>query len=755
MQFRTVSLHHNRSGLKLLSQKFSESTKGLLQFLKGTNFSKAVLIGIAVTIPIVLGIWSDHFEIGLALCFGAFWSSPSDVSGSYRHKKYGILFSALLAMVVSFIGGYLHFSALLLVPVLGILVFAISIIAVYGFRASLISFSGLLALVLSFAHTVETLKIYQYALFIGLGGLWYLLLSTLWYRLNPKAQTEEVLSDTFLLTAEYLETRGNLIGLEKDRKIVRSQLLKLQGDLTEAHESLREILITSRRRSGRSNYQGKRLLVFVELVEILETAMANPVDYDKMDALLLKYPEYIKSFQDLIFEIARQLRAIAAAGRNSRKYPSNENLTACFENVRRHVESFTDKKNNNDYRDYLILQNLYEYQEKQFKRLRHIKWLLDDPDIETIDFIDKEVSKRFIADQDYDPKLLLRNLSFKSTIFKHALRLAVTVMVGYALGIFLDFQNPYWILLTIIVIMRPSYGLTKTRTKDRIIGTLIGGAIASGLVFLIEGPYLYGGLGIASLVIAFSMVQKNYKASATFITLSVVFIYAIIRPDVLTVIQFRILDTLIGAALSFLALRFLWPAWSFLEIRTAMESSVKANKAFLHCITAFYQRKGKVSTNYKISRKEAFLETSNLSAVFQRMAQEPISKQKNLEKTYELVVLNHIFLSSLASLSTYIQNNNTTEASEIFKTSAQKIEENLELMLQALGDDKSKVAYHIPEDGSVATEASKMWQQKYEQHSNAADATKRNRQEAHLVTEQMQWLFSLSQKMLQLSGEIE
>lgn len=303
--------------------------------------------------------------------------------------------------------------------------------------------------------------------------------------------------------------------------------------------------------------------------------MANPVQYDKMDALLEKYPEYIKSFQDLIFEIARQLRTIAGAGSDSRKYPSNENLTACFEKVRRHIEAFNENKNNTDYGDYLILQNLFEYQEKQFEKLKKIKWLLGDPKTETIDFIDKEVSKRFIVNQDYDPKLLLRNLSFKSTIFKHALRLAVTVMVGYALGIFLDFQNPYWILLTIIVIMRPSYGLIKTRTKDRIIGTLIGGGIASGLVFLIQDPYVYGGLGIASLVIAFSMVQKNYKASATFITLSVVFIYAIIRPDVLTVIQFRVLDTLIGAALSFLALRFLWPAWSFLEISTAIENSVK------------------------------------------------------------------------------------------------------------------------------------------------------------------------------------
>ena len=740
--------------MKRTADTLSANFKGLLQFLKSTNFSKAILIGIAVTIPIVVGIWLDHFEIGLAICFGAFWSSPSDVSGSYRHKKYGILFSALLAMVVTFIGGYLHFETLLLLPVLGILVFIISFLAVYGFRASLISFSGLLALVLGFAHTVETLEIYQYALLIGVGGLWYLLLSTLWFRLNPKAQTEEILSETFSLTAEYLEIRGKLVGPQADRQKLQARLLILQGELNDTHETLREILIVSRRSSGRSYYQGKRLLVFVEMVDILETAMANPVEYDKMDALLEKYPEYIKSFQDLIFEIARQLHTIAKAGRDSRKYPSNENLTACFENVRRHLEAFKEDQSHTDYRAYLILQNLYEYQEKQFEKLKRIIWLLGDPDKEDLNFIDKEISKRFVVDQDYDPKLLLRNLSFKSTIFKHALRLAVTVMVGYSVGTYFDFQNPYWILLTIIVIMRPSYGLTKTRTKDRIIGTLIGGAIASGMVFLIHDPYVYGALGVASLVVAFSMIQRNYKASATFITLSVVFIYAIMRPDVMTVIQFRILDTLIGAVLSFLALRFLWPAWGFMEIKESIENSVKANKAFLHFIVEYYQQKGKVTTNYKISRKEAFLETSNLSAAFQRMAQEPRSKQKNLEKIYELVVINHTFLSSLASLSTYIQHHNTTEASETFSSGAQKIADNLEQVLRFLRGEKSSASHHIPEDGLISTETTKIWQQKYEQHSSAADATIRNRQEAHLVTEQMQWLFSLSEKMLRLAGEI-
>ena len=733
----------------------SKSLKELLQFFKGTSFSKAILIGIAVTVPIVLGIWQDHFEIGLALCLGAFWSSPSDVSGSYVHKKYGILLSAFLAMVVSFIGAYLKFSPLLIIPILGFLVFAISIIAVYGFRASLVSFSGLLALVLSFAHTVETLEIYQYALLIGVGGLWYLLLSTLWYGLNPKAQTEEILSDTFVLTAQYLKTRGKLLQPQVDREKLQSRLLTSQIALTEKHEILREILIQSRIRSGKSNYQGKRLLVFAELTDILETAMANPVQYNTMDALFETHPEYVDSFQGLVSEIAKQLKAIGRAGQDLRKYPSNQKLSESIENIRRQIEAFSSNTTQNDFRQHLILRNLLDYQEKQFEKLKRIKWLLNDPDTEAIDFIDKDISKRFIVDQDYDPKLLFRNLSLKSTIFRHALRLAVTVMMGYAIGTFLDFQNPYWILLTIIVIMRPSYGLTKARTKDRIIGTLIGGAIASGLVLLIHNPYMYGCLGILSLVIAFSMVQKNYKASATFITLSVVFIYAIIRPDVLTVIQFRVLDTLIGAALSFLALRLLWPAWSFLEINTTIKKSVKANKTFLGYIAKYYEDKGNISTSYRISRNDAFLETSNLSSAFQRMAQEPRSKQIHLDKIYEIVVLNHTFLSSLASLSTYIQKNDTTEASTTFTNSAQYIADNLTTVIAVMDNRISDLVPKRIEDGLSSTEVSRQWQQKYEQLSDAKDVTQRNHQEAHLVMEQMQWLLSLSIKMLRLAGEIK
>ena len=326
--------------------------------------------------PIIVGIATNHLDIGLAICFGAFWCSPSDVSGNLKHKQIGIIFSTLLVVIISFIGGYLTTSSYFLFPVLGFLTFCIAFISIYGFRASMISFSGLLALVLSFAYNPETLQVYQSALWIGTGGLWYLLISTLWFYLNPKAYTEEKLNDIFMLTADFLDIRKQLIGEQPNREVLQTQLINIKIELTELHDTFRKILISYRKSSGKSNYHGKRLLVFVELVEFLETAIANPVNYNKMDTLFETHPVFKVDFQKLISEFSYQLRAIANHLNNSKKIPSNKVLYEVFKSLELDILNLKDETKPEEYERYLMLQNFFDYQKKQFEKLKKIKWLL-------------------------------------------------------------------------------------------------------------------------------------------------------------------------------------------------------------------------------------------------------------------------------------------------------------------------------------------------------------------------------------------
>ncbi len=708
---------------------------------------RALLVGFAVTVPVVFGIALDHLDIGLAICFGAFWSSPSNTPRSLHHKKIGILFSAALVTLISFIGGYLDFAVWGIVPVLGVLTFLIAYISIYGFRASLISFSGLLALVLSFAHTPSNLAPYQYSLLIGLGGLWYLLLVIIAYKFNPKAQAKESLSETFLLTARFLKIRSKLIGGNPDRESLQTKLFSLQTELIENHEKLRDILINTRKRSGYSNYQNRQLLIFIQLVEMLETAVANPIQYEKMDSVFKNNPHFQDSFKDIVLEISIQLRKLAAnqfCGKGEKLSNLEEKLSILKDEIEQLQSSnlITNEA-------IVSLQHYFQYQQKQLEKLRQIYWLIDKPVLKDKDLLSIDVLKKFLAQQDYDPKLWLRNFSFKSTIFKHSLRLSLTVMIGYAVGNYFAFQNPYWILLTIIVIMRPNYGLTKSRAKDRLIGTVVGAIIAACLLLLIKNAYVQGAIGIVAIIIAFSVVQKNYKISATFVTISIVFIYAILRPDILVVIQYRILDTIIGAALSFMAILWLWPAWGFLEIRQNIKSSLEANTSFFSNITKYYIEKGLMPTNLKVARKKAFLETSNLNAAFQKIVQEPKSKQVKKDVIYEFVALNHTMLSSLASLSTFLQHNKTTPASSQFKSATQIIETKLSHLLHILQVEKQAEYLKILNEEEKQKKVSILNQESEEFDGILKSLPSKIMvdNEAHLIWEQLSWLHSLVNQM--------
>lgn len=134
------------------------------------------------------------------------------------------------------------------------------------------------------------------------------------------------------------------------------------------------------------------------------------------------------------------------------------------------------------------------------------------------------------------------------------------------------------------------------------------------------------------------------------------------------------------------------------------------------------------------------------------MAQEPKSKQREIDKVYELVVLNHTFLSSLSSLSTYIQHQKTTEASEQFKEATQKIEKKLGSVLQGLKEKKGNYVKDSVEKETYQQE--RLSDFNFLNNKNLKYETKetaRRFQEAHLVGEQLQWLFDISCKMLKLS----
>lgn len=734
--------------MKILNIDFKAGLQEFSIFLKSTDFSKAIILALAITVPITIGANTNHLEMGIALGLGALLSSPSDVTGNTRHKNFGIILSSILAILATLVGGYKPDEFWVILLILGATTFCLSYLAVYGFRASLISFSGLFALVLSFASLSKTMEVYEKALIIGLGGLWYLFLSIIWNKINPKGQTDQFMTQNLELTSKYIGIRAKLLKSGIERSSLLKELHNLQNELNENHQKLREILITSRKSSGYSNFQRRRLLAFIQTVDILELAMAHPIDYENMDRLLKDHPERILPFQQFVLTLSNKLHDQSVRLQQNKKLDKNLNLRNSLLELKKKLDAYLTDSSPIDTEAYLVLLNSFEYLENQVEKVEKIDELLLNPDLTNLRLIQKDDALQFLSPQEYDPKILLENFNLKSAIFKHALRISLVMMIGYSIGEYFSFQNAYWILLTIIVIMRPGYGLTKDRSKQRIIGTIIGAAISVGIVLVIQNVVVYGVLGVGSLIMAFSMIQKNYKTAAVFITLSVVFVYALLRPDVLDVIQFRVVDTLVGAGLAAIGNFLLWPSWEILGIKSIIKSSIEANQKFLLEVNLLYQNKGTVPNSYKLKRKDAFLETGNLSAAFQRMTQEPKSKQRDLELIYKLVVLNHSFLTSLASMGSFIKTHSTTPASNHFKNLVEAVNVNLCQAVDLLSDKETEINSEQPENLKVALQFFHENFNEMINKENSIDLSNGNLQETQLIFTQLKWLLNISQNLV-------
>ena len=699
-------------------------------FARSTDFSKALLITIGVIAPMMLGYYLDHLSMGIAVGTGVIFSSPSSISGSLRNKRIGILLSALIATLVSFTGAYIPHSLLIQLPYLGIMTFILAFLAVYGFRASLVGFSGLFALVLSFANISSAdMAPYERSLLIGLGGVLYFVITALYDFLAPKKQVDELLETAIDLCAGYIEARGKFLNRSVKRDAGLKKLFAVQSEFNEHLEKLREILLDSRHSSGTSSYYRNRFLVLGELVDLSELALTSPIPPVKMHEILGKYEHSLQAFVHLNKMQTQALKQIAHTDFKKKKVDLSN-----LKNALGQSQEIVSKMNSKEVEpeDYIILQNLSVLQENQTQRILNIAQILDrnKTDTKNITTNPKEL-EGFITKQDYSFQILLNNFTRSSPIFRHALRIAVVTVLGFGLGSLFKLQNPYWILLTIIVIMRPSYGLTKERSKNRIIGTLIGAVLATLIVYFIRDVMLYRILAVCSFTMALATLQKNYRTAAFFITLSIIFGYALLRPDILNVIQFRVVDTLAGAGLAALANFFFWPTREVKGLKNNLADSLIANRNYLEAISSHYETKEQIQTQYKLARKKAFLATANLNAAIQRLLQEPASSGQLTGKLYELVVLNHAFLGALASMGAYLRNHNTTHIEDVFISYKSQILQNLDAAILLIQKNNAPLESSFSDESIEDTVAA----------TYVAD----ERNEAHILTAQLRWLKNLSE----------
>jgi uncharacterized membrane protein YccC len=167
---------------------------------------------------------------------------------------------------------------------------------------------------------------------------------------------------------------------------------------------------------------------------------------------------------------------------------------------------------------------------------------------------------------------------------RHAVRLAVTVVVAAAIERAWRLPHGYWVPLTVLWLLRPEFGATFTRGIQRYAGTAAGAVLATLAVVAVHpGPYA---LAVAAMVVAagiFAFMLANYALTAACTTAWVVFVAALAGIPELRAAADRLLDTTVGAALA-LGAYLLWPAWERPGVPAMVADLIEHDRRFVAAV---------------------------------------------------------------------------------------------------------------------------------------------------------------------------
>ncbi|RZK41746.1 MAG: FUSC family protein [Pedobacter sp.] len=628
--------------------------RNIHDFLLSTYFADGLRITFGVLCPSLIMAQFGMLQYGMTLSLGALCISVVDSPGPITHRRNAMFITTGLIVLVSIIVGLTNIS----IYVTGILLVAFSFIFsmffLYGTRASAIGTAVLLIMVLSIDDIRPWNEVLWYALLIFIGSVWYTLLSYFIYRLRPYRLVQQMLSDYIHEVSEFLRAKAKFYhqGVNYDKNY--AELLQLQVVVNEKQDEVREVLFKTREIVRESTPQGRfLLLVFIDMVDLFEQIMSTYYNYKQLHQ---QFDEVgiLTHYEEVILKIADSLEDIAFALKTGDTPNLTKGLADDIEKLKAEILVLETNKVNSDYNTLglIALKNIEVNIENILGRVKTIKNYFNESEKKNLKKNELDVDK-FVSHQNFDIKLFLENLTFNSSTFRHSVRVAIVMFIGFLVAKSLAFEHSYWILLTILVISKPGYTLTKQRNVQRLIGTIIGAFIGMGILVYVKDKDTLFIILLICMIGSYSFQRKNYVVSVLFMTPYILVLFDFLGMGSLSIARERIYDTLIGSAIALLASYSLFPNWEHEKLKQAMIDIIKANSNYFEQVTLLYFESNHNPTRYKLARKDVYVNTANLASMFQRMFSEPKSKQLYIKELHQFTVLNHLLSSYVATLSLF------------------------------------------------------------------------------------------------------
>ena len=230
-----------------------------------------------------------------------------------------------------------------------------------------------------------------------------------------------------------------------------------------------------------------------------------------------------------------------------------------------------------------------------------------------------EQLQQFVAAEGWPARALRAQWTLDSPVLRHAVRTACALAAAYYLALVLPWgSHPYWLVLSVAVVLRGTLGDTLARRNARVLGTMLGCLVVVGLAALQALAFLRG-IFLVALGIAHAFAAQRYWLTATAASVMALLQSHLVNPETSFPIAERIGDTVLGALLAW-CFSYVLPSWERRSAHMAIARILTNLQAY-----AAYALKDKPANpvGERLARRQAYDALQALGVALQRSGVEP------------------------------------------------------------------------------------------------------------------------------------
>lgn len=312
----------------------------------------------------------------------------------------------------------------------------------------------------------------------------------------------------------------------------------------------------------------------------------------------------------------------------------------------------------------------------------------------------------FVSPAYWSLQPLLTLWHWRQPALRAAVRAALAVGAGYGLAMLLPWASrDYWILLTIVSVLRGNLAQTLQRRDERVIGTIVGSLLATALLALNPPAALLMLAVIACQGVAQAFAVRNYTVLAIAVSvLSLVQTHLLHADTSLTfALLERIGDTLLGAGIAW-AFSYVLPTWEreqltalVQRVRRALARHAQHSLALgtLSEITA------KPELAWRLARREAYDALSALALATGRALVEPRAVQPPLAELERLQGHGYQLLGQLSAIQSILLLRRDRLQTQAITEPLAQAAAHITAVLEPAGPATSQAEDAPPQDGAA------------------------------------------------------